>query len=80
VAAFGAPAAAVTWRLCMSMWAVTWRLCASMWAVMWRGIGVAGGALLGGDVAVWLEMGGVEGGRSWMVTWRLVFESPVWSG
>jgi len=51
VAAFGAPAAAVTWRLCMSMWAVTW-----------QGMGVAGGALLGGDVAVWLEMGGVEGG------------------
>jgi len=69
VVAFGAPAAAVTWRLCMLMWAVTWQLCASMWAVTWRGMGVAGGALLGGDVAVWLEMGGVEGGRSWMVTW-----------
>ena len=59
VAAFGAPAAAVTWRLSMSMW-----------AGMWRGMGVAGGALLGGDVAVWLEMGGIEGGCSWMVTWQ----------
>ena len=62
MAAFGALAAAVMWRLCMSMWAVMWRLCASMWAVMWRGMGVAGGALLGGDMAVWLEMGGVERG------------------
>jgi len=69
VAAFGAPAATVTWRLCMLMWAVMWQLCASMWAVTWRGMGVAGGVLLGGDVAVWLEMGSVEGGRSWMVTW-----------
>jgi len=29
-----------------------------------------GGALLGGDVAVWLEMGGIKGGCSWMVTWQ----------
>ena len=65
VAAFGAPVAAVTWRLCISMWVVTWQLCTSMWAVMWRGMGVAGGVLLGGDVAVWLEMGSVEGGHSW---------------
>jgi len=48
VAAFGAPAAAVTWRLCMSMWVVMWWLCASMWAVTWWGMGVAGGAVLGG--------------------------------
>ena len=33
-----------------------------MWVVTWRGMGVAGGVLLGGDVAVWLEMGSVEGG------------------
>ena len=62
MAAFGAPAAAVMWRLCMSMWAVTWQLCTLMWAVMWQGTGVTGGAVLGGDVAVWLEMSGVEGG------------------
>ena len=61
VGAFEAPAAMVTWWLCMSMWAVTWRLCASMWAVTWRGMGVAGGALLGSDMAVLLEMGGIVG-------------------
>ena len=54
----------------MLMWVVMWRLCVSMWAVTWRGMGVAGGALLGDDMAVWLEMGGVKGGCSWMVTWR----------
>ena len=40
-----------------------------MWAVTWRGMGIAGGALLGGDVAVWLAMGGVVGLRR-VVTWR----------
>jgi len=32
-----------------------------MWAVTWRGMGVAGGALLGSDMAVLLEMGGIVG-------------------